>query len=92
MSGTPALLGALGLVALGFALVSFVLLLLGYPTDLGWVWGNFGVGLALLVLGAVLNFDALRERMSSGEARTVRARVRRRTRTDYLIPRPRAGA
>ena len=37
--------------------------------DWPWIAGNLVVGLALLVAAAVSNVDALRERMSSGEAR-----------------------
>jgi len=69
MTGLPSLLGALGLVAVLFALVIFLVALLGVPTDLGWILTNLGVGVAMLVTAAVLNFDALRERMRSGEAR-----------------------
>ncbi len=72
MPGLPVLLAALGFVGLGFALLSFfVMLFSGSPlqSDLAWIGGNLVVGLALLVAAAALNFDALRERLSSGEAR-----------------------
>lgn len=68
MTGLPSLLGALGLVALLFALVSFLLALLGMPTDLGWIVGNLSIGVAMLGTAVAINFDALRERLSSGEA------------------------
>ena len=69
MTGLPSLLGALGLVALLFALVSFLVAILGVTTDLGWILTNLGVGVVMLGTAAVLNLDALRERMRSGEAR-----------------------
>lgn len=72
MIGLPSLLAALGIVGVGFALLSFVVVLFsgaGVASDLAWVGGNLVVGVILLVSAAVLNFDALRERMASGEAR-----------------------
>lgn len=69
MTGLPPLLGALGLVALLFALVSFLLALFGIPTELGWILGNLGAGLVLLGTAAVMNLDGLRERLRSGEAK-----------------------
>ena len=41
----------------------------GFGSELLWVWGNLAVGVLLLVCAAALSFDALRERMASGEAR-----------------------
>ena len=56
MTGLPALLGALGLVALLFALVSFLVALFGVPTDLSWILTNLVAGLALgLLLKAIQN-------------------------------------
>lgn len=69
MTGIAALLGALGLVGIAFGLLSFLLALFGMPTELGWVVWNLVVGVGLLGSAAVINFDALRERLSSGEAR-----------------------
>lgn len=72
MPGLPSLLAALGIVGVGFALVSFLVGLLSgamVPSDLGWIWGNLLIGAVLLISAAVMNVDALRERMSSGEAR-----------------------
>ena len=72
MTGLPALLAALGGVGVLFALLSFMVVLFsgaGLSSDLGWIGGNLVVGVLLLVASAVLNFDALRERMSSGEAK-----------------------
>jgi len=69
MTGLPALLGALGFVAFGFGLLSAVLALFSPVTDLVWVLGNLAVGAALLVAAGAMGFDALRERLSSGEGR-----------------------
>ena len=70
MTGLPALLGALGLVGVVFALLFFLVAIFsGGSAALFWVLLNLGAGVLLLVSAAVLNFDALRERMSSGEAR-----------------------
>ena len=72
MQGLPALLAALGIVGVGFALLSFfVSLLSGLPnwSDLTWSLANLVIGVVLLVAAAGLNIDALRERMSTGEAR-----------------------
>lgn len=73
MSGWSALLGALGLVALGFSLLSLLVLLVagGREADLLWVWGNLGVGVVLLAAALLSGLDDLRERMGSGEARRV---------------------
>ena len=72
MPGLPSLLAALGVVGVGFALLSFGIGLLSgamVPSDLGWIWGNLLIGAVLLISAAVMNVDTLRERMSSGEAR-----------------------
>ncbi len=72
MNGTPALLLALGLFGVVFALVVFVILYIGgglYLTDLLWIFGNLGLGVVLIVSAAAINLDALRSRLSSGETR-----------------------
>lgn len=69
MKGVPALLGALGFVALLFALLSFLVALLGIPPERGWILGNLGVGLVLVITAAAMNIDGLRERIHSGEAK-----------------------
>jgi ABC-type uncharacterized transport system involved in gliding motility auxiliary subunit len=72
MTGLPSLLAALGVVGLGFALLSFLVVIAsgaGISSDLGWIGGNLVIGIALLVAAVVMNVDALRERLSSGEAR-----------------------
>lgn len=71
MTGWTALLGALGGVAIVFALLSLLLLVFGAPTDPGWIWANLVAGVVLLGVALLSNLDALRERMSSGEARRV---------------------
>ena len=62
MTGIAGLLGALGLVAVVFALLNLVLALFGAPMDVVWMGANLTVGSGLLVWAAVLNFDLLRER------------------------------
>jgi gliding motility-associatede transport system auxiliary component len=72
MTGLPSLLAALGVVGVGFALLSFLVVIAsgtGITSDLGWIGANLVIGIALLVAAAVMNVDALRERLSSGEAR-----------------------
>src|SRR6267378_3163921 len=72
MPGLPSLLAALGAVGIGFALLSFVIVLVSgarISSDLGWIGGNLAIGLVLVVCSVAMNVDALRERMSSGEAR-----------------------
>jgi ABC-type uncharacterized transport system involved in gliding motility auxiliary subunit len=69
MRAWTSLLGGLGLVFTLFGLVSVLLLLFGAPTDLYWIYANFGIGLLLLAGWSVSGFEALRERLRSGEAR-----------------------
>src|SRR5262249_24969007 len=72
MPGLPSLLAALGAVGIVFGLLSFVIVLAsgaGISSDLGWIGANLVIGLVLLVSSVGMNIDALRERMSSGEAR-----------------------
>ncbi len=71
MTGWPALLGALGGVALVFGLLSVLLLLAGAPTDWGWIVVNIVIGLVLLGIWLVSGLDALRERLATGEARRI---------------------
>jgi ABC-type uncharacterized transport system involved in gliding motility auxiliary subunit len=66
---TSSLLAALGLVGVVFGILHFLLALFGAGIDRLWVGGNLLAGVVLLVTAAALNLDALRERMSSGEAR-----------------------
>ena len=69
MTSYSALLVGLGTVGLAFGLLSFLMFLFGAPTDLLWIAGNLVLGVMLLGVGVVLNFESLRERMSSGEAK-----------------------
>lgn len=71
MTGWPALLGALGAVALGFGLLSAILSLFQPVTSLTWVLANLVIGVALLGGSIISSLDSLRERMSSGEAKRV---------------------
>ena len=74
MRGWAALIGALGFVALLFAVLALLLGLFqgGWgATDLLFLWGNVGVGLVLLASAFFASLDDLRERMHSGEARRV---------------------
>jgi ABC-type uncharacterized transport system involved in gliding motility auxiliary subunit len=70
MTGVSVLFGALGLVGIVFGLLSFALAaVFGAPSDVFLIGANLVVGFLLLGLALALNFDALRERLSSGEAR-----------------------
>ena len=71
MTGWPSLCGALGLVFVGFGLLSVLLFVAGAPTDLAWIWANFVIGVLLLGGAITTNFDSLRERMRSGEGRRI---------------------
>jgi ABC-type uncharacterized transport system involved in gliding motility auxiliary subunit len=66
---TSSLLAALGLVGVVFGLLHFLLGLFGAGLDPVWVGTNLVAGVGLLFAAAALNLDALRERMSSGEAK-----------------------
>lgn len=69
MTGIPALLGALGLVALVFGFLNLVVGVVGAGIDPFWVIGNLAVGALLLVVAGVQSVESLRERLASGEAR-----------------------
>jgi uncharacterized membrane protein YidH (DUF202 family) len=69
MTGSSALLWALGLVGIAFAILNFFVGIFEARFDLFWIGANLTAGLVLLFAAAVLNFDSLRERMRSGEAR-----------------------
>jgi ABC-type uncharacterized transport system involved in gliding motility auxiliary subunit len=71
MTGRSALFVALGAVFFVFGLVSVFLLLVGAPTDLGWIGANFVIGLLLLVAGIATSAEAIRERLRSGEGRRI---------------------
>ncbi len=69
MKRWASLLGPLGLVALGFGLISIFLWMAGAPSDPYWIWGNLAVGAVFLVVALVASLDSLRNRARSGEAR-----------------------
>jgi len=69
MTGTAALLAGLGVVAIGFGLLSALIWLLQPYSDLSWILGNLVVGAVLLASAVFMSLDSLRERMHSGEAR-----------------------
>lgn len=73
MRGWAALVGALGFVALLFALVAVLLLLFSGASsgDLLFLWGNLGAGVVLLGIALFASLDDLRERMQSSEGRRV---------------------
>jgi len=72
MKAWSSLLGALGGVALLFAVLSFLLQLFSGPVllarELSWSIGNLVLGIILLAVSVGSNLDGLRERMHSGEA------------------------
>ncbi|NNL87370.1 MAG: GldG family protein [Myxococcales bacterium] len=67
------LLGWLGAVFIVFGLLSLLLQLatggLFITRDLPFIWGNFGIGLVLLIVAAVTNAEKIRERLSTGGAK-----------------------
>ena len=67
--GSYSILWSLGLVFVVFGILNIGIGLFGAGFDRLWIGGNLIIGLLLLVTAAVSNVDALRERMSSGEAR-----------------------
>ncbi len=79
MKGWPALLGGLGLVGVGFGLLSLLVQLFLYDPvrqDLaeslfGWVSANLLVGVLLLTAGLFMSFDQVRDRLRSDEGRRI---------------------
>jgi ABC-type uncharacterized transport system involved in gliding motility auxiliary subunit len=71
MSRFSSLLGGLGLVAVGFGLLSALLAIFQPITDLTWIIGNLAIGVLLLSAGLFAGFDNVRQRLRSGEARRV---------------------
>jgi ABC-type uncharacterized transport system involved in gliding motility auxiliary subunit len=69
MVGTAALLAGLGVVAIGFGLLSALIWLLQPYSELTWIVGNLVVGGVLLLAAVFMSLDSLRERVRSGEAR-----------------------
>ncbi len=71
MIGLPTIFASLGAIGIVFALLNLMIGLFGAGFDMRWITGNFGVGLVLLIVAAAMNFDAVRARMRSGEAKRV---------------------
>lgn len=71
MTGTALLLAGLGVVALGFGLLTALLAVLQPFTDPVWIVGNLVVGLVLLAASVFMSLDTLRERLQSGASRRV---------------------
>ncbi len=69
MQGIAALLAGLGVVAIGFGLLSALLALLQPFTDPLWIAANLVVGFVLLGAAVFMSLDTLRERMRSGGGR-----------------------
>lgn len=64
-----ALLGALGGVAFGFGLLTFLLAIFQPLIPGGWVYGNLIAGFLLLVAAATWGFEGLRDQLRSGGGR-----------------------
>jgi ABC-type uncharacterized transport system involved in gliding motility auxiliary subunit len=71
VSRLGSLLGGLGLVAVGFGLLSALLALFQPVTDPTWIVGNLAVGVLLLSAALFVSFEGVRQRLRSGEARRV---------------------
>lgn len=69
MTGLAALLAGLGVVALGFGILSALLSLIQPFTDPLWIFGNLVIGIVLLIVAGSMNFESLRERIQSGGTR-----------------------
>lgn len=69
MTGTAALLAGLGVVAIGFGILSALMALLSPFTDPLWIFGNLVVGVSLLGTAVFMSLDSLRERVRSGGGR-----------------------
>ena len=69
MQGIAALLAGLGVVAIGFGLLSGLLALLQPFTDPLWIAANLVVGFVLLGAAVFMSLDTVRERMQSGGGR-----------------------
>ena len=69
MTGTAALLAGLGVVAIGFGILSALMALLSPFTDPLWIFGNLVVGVALLGAAVFMSLDSIRERARSGGGR-----------------------
>ncbi|MBJ20385.1 MAG: GldG family protein [bacterium] len=65
MTGIAALLAGLGIVAIGFGLLSALMAFLQPFADPFWIFGNLVVGVVLLGAAVFMSLDTLRERMRS---------------------------
>lgn len=72
MTGMSAMLAALGGVFFVFGIISLLAaLLFGAWTDLYWIYGNFALGIGLLIAAVIGSYDTIRERARSGESRRI---------------------
>ncbi|MGY8736584.1 MAG: GldG family protein, partial [bacterium] len=62
-------LAGLGVVAIGFGILSALMALLSPFTDPLWIFGNLVVGVSLLGAAVFMSLDSLRERVRSGGGR-----------------------
>ena len=69
MTGIAALLGGLGIVAVGFGILSALMAFLQPFSDPIWIFGNLVVGVALLGAAVFMSLDSLRDRLRSGGGR-----------------------
>ena len=69
MTGVAALLAGLGLVALGFGILTALLAILQPFSDPIWIVGNLVAGVLLLAAAVFMSLDTLRERVRSGATR-----------------------
>ncbi len=69
MTGLAALLAGLGVVGIGFGILSALMAILQPYTDPLWIFGNLVIGLVLLGSSVVMSLESLRERMRSGGGR-----------------------
>ena len=69
MTGVAALLAGLGVVAIGFGLLSALLAFLQPFTDPLWIAANLVLGVVFLGAAVFMSLDSLRERMQSGGGR-----------------------
>ena len=69
MTGTAALLAGLGVVALGFGILSALMALIQPFTDPLWIFANLVVGAVLLAASVFMSLDTLRDRVRSGGGR-----------------------
>jgi len=69
MTGIAALLAGLGVVGIGFGILSALMAILQPYTDPLWIFGNLLVGIVLLGAAVVMSLESLRERMRSSGSR-----------------------